>query len=108
MSINMINVIHYNAAIGLAQRPVDSGRAPRGSGLGASSALLIAILGALRSFEGRGGDFNDKLCDWAAAVEAKLIQVPTGLQDYYAALMGGPLAIDFSLYGPRPEPLEPK
>jgi D-glycero-alpha-D-manno-heptose-7-phosphate kinase len=55
-------------------------RAPRGSGLGASSALLIAVLGALRKLEGRGGDFDDKLCDWAAAIEAKHLQVPTGLR----------------------------
>jgi len=81
--------------------------APRGSGLGASSALLIALLGALRTLEGRGGDTDDKLCDYAAAIEAKHIQVPTGYQDYHAAMFGGPLAIDYTLWGPRFEKIAP-
>ncbi|HVY61177.1 MAG TPA: GHMP kinase, partial [Planctomycetota bacterium] len=82
--------------------------APRGSGLGASSALLIALLGALGKLGGRE-PWRDgrELCQWAAAIEAKHIQVPTGLQDYYAAVFGGPLAIEFGLAGPRPAPIEP-
>lgn len=74
--------------------------APKGSGLGASSALLVALLGGLRALEGREVE-DDRLVDWAAAIEAKLLQVPTGKQDYYAALLGGPLAIEFALAGPR-------
>ena len=82
--------------------------APRGSGLGASSALLIAMLGALRALSPRpGADDPARLCQWAGAIEAKLLQVPTGLQDYFAALLGGPLAIRFSLAGPLPGPIEP-
>jgi D-glycero-alpha-D-manno-heptose-7-phosphate kinase len=91
--------------------------APKGSGLGASSALLVALLGGLRALEGspHGGDgstarevADERLVDWAAAIEAKLLQVPTGKQDYYAALLGGPLAIEFALAGPRPERLAPR
>jgi D-glycero-alpha-D-manno-heptose-7-phosphate kinase len=74
--------------------------APKGSGLGASSALLVALLGGLRALESRDVP-DDRLVDWAAAIEAKLLQVPTGKQDYYAALLGGPLAIEFALAGPR-------
>jgi D-glycero-alpha-D-manno-heptose-7-phosphate kinase len=81
--------------------------APRGSGLGASSALLIALLGALRALESKGGDYDFMMCQWAAAIEAKHIQVPTGYQDYHAAMYGGPLAIDYSLWGAKPEKLEP-
>jgi D-glycero-alpha-D-manno-heptose-7-phosphate kinase len=82
--------------------------APRGSGLGASSALLIAMLGALRALAPRpGADDPVRLCQWAGAIEAKLLQVPTGLQDYFAALLGGPLGIQFSLAGPIAAPIEP-
>jgi D-glycero-alpha-D-manno-heptose-7-phosphate kinase len=80
--------------------------APKGSGLGASSALLVAILGGLRALDIREIP-DDRLVDFAAAIEAKLLQVPTGKQDYYAALFGGPLAIEFALSGPRAEPLSP-
>lgn len=78
--------------------------APKGSGLGASSALLVALLGGLRALESRDVS-DDRLVDWAAAIEAKLLEVPTGKQDYYAALLGGPLAIEFGLGGPRAERL---
>ncbi len=81
-------------------------RAPKGSGLGASSALLVAVLGGLRALEGRDVP-DERLVDWAAAIEARVLQVPTGKQDYYAALFGGPLAIEFALAGPRPERIAP-
>jgi D-glycero-alpha-D-manno-heptose-7-phosphate kinase len=86
---------------------VTRNEAPKGSGLGASSALLVALLGGLRALEGRDVA-DDRLVDWAAAIEARLLQVPTGKQDYYAALLGGPLAIEFSLAGPVTERLEPR
>jgi D-glycero-alpha-D-manno-heptose-7-phosphate kinase len=83
--------------------------APKGSGLGASSALLISVLGALRAvFGAPGGDDGPvpdaaALCRFAAAIEARHLQVPTGTQDYLAALHGGPLALRFGLGGTRIE-----
>jgi D-glycero-alpha-D-manno-heptose-7-phosphate kinase len=89
--------------------------APKGSGLGASSALLVAILGGLRALGGEPPRWpypaeeidDDRFVDWCSRIEAKLLQVPTGKQDYYAALCGGPLAIRFGLVGPDVGKLAP-
>ncbi len=62
--------------------------APAGSGLGGSSSLAIAVCGALNEFTKRG--YNKKeLLAVARDVEAQELQIPTGEQDYYAALYGG-------------------
>lgn len=68
---------------------------PKGSGLGASSTLLVATLSALAAVRG------DKLADSALValardLEARLIGVPTGTQDYWSALRGGVNALDFA------------
>lgn len=65
----------------------DSG-VPAGSGLGGSSALNIAICGALRRFTGRQLT-SAKLIEMARNVEAQVLGVPTGEQDYYSAVHGG-------------------
>ncbi len=54
--------------------------APRGSGLGASSALLMALSSALNEIEGLGLS-RDRLIDLGANIEAQVIGVPTGKQD---------------------------
>jgi len=65
---------------------------PKGSGLGTSSSLLIALSGALN-------ELNDTkippqlLIDYGACIEAQSITVPTGKQDYFAALYGGISAV---------------
>lgn len=78
--------------------------APQGSGLGSSSALLIALSGALR--EANHLDLNNqRLIDNAANLEAQVIRIPTGKQDYYAAMYGGVNAIWFRVDGDSVEPL---
>jgi len=79
-------------------------RAPKGTGLGSSSALLIALLGALHTVEGKKID-KQRLIDLAANIEAQTLVVPTGKQDYYAAAYGGVNAIWFGLGGDSVEPL---
>jgi D-glycero-alpha-D-manno-heptose-7-phosphate kinase len=79
-------------------------RAPRGSGLGASSSLLIALSGALNALT--GSRYNpETIINFGADLEAQNIRIPTGKQDYYAAMHGGVNAIWFNVEGNRVEPL---
>lgn len=73
---------------------VTRNEAPKGSGLGASSSLLVALLAALDRLAGKDSDMTG-LVDLAADLEAQTIRVPTGKQDYYAAVHGGANAIWF-------------
>jgi D-glycero-alpha-D-manno-heptose-7-phosphate kinase len=68
--------------------------APRGSGLGASSALTICLLGAIAHLFGRPRTIDD-LVRLAASVEVGVLGVPTGTQDHYAAALGGALSLSF-------------
>lgn len=78
--------------------------APRGSGLGASSALLIALSGALNRIT-RKVSRSRHLIDAGANLEAQAIRTPTGKQDYIAALNGGIQAIHFGIEGITPKRL---
>lgn len=69
--------------------------APRGSGLGASSALFVALAEALEQLAGRESNPH-QLIDQISEVEAGLLGIPTGRQDYYAARFGGLQTIEFS------------
>jgi D-glycero-alpha-D-manno-heptose-7-phosphate kinase len=72
--------------------------APRGSGLGASSSLLIATCGALRHLNGLELT-DEQFVLYAANLETQNVRVPVGKQDYYAALYGGINAITFGVGG---------
>src|SRR6202521_6017778 len=61
---------------------------PAGAGISGSSALMIASTAALARFSGRNLTL-EQMRVIAQNVEAQIIQVPTGCQDYYAALYGG-------------------
>jgi D-glycero-alpha-D-manno-heptose-7-phosphate kinase len=61
---------------------------PAGSGLGGSSTLAIAACGALNEFTGAGCTRED-LINIARDIEAQVLEIPTGEQDYYAAIHGG-------------------
>lgn len=78
--------------------------APKGSGLGASSSLLICLSGALNAYNGREPT-PEHLVNCAANLEAQNIRIPTGKQDYYPPLHGGVNAIWFEVGGDRVEPL---
>ncbi|MEQ8223589.1 MAG: GHMP kinase [Candidatus Eremiobacterota bacterium] len=77
---------------------------PKGSGLGASSSLLMALSGALNRLSGKGYD-KTQIIDIGANIEAKSIKIPTGKQDYYAAVYGGVNAIWFKYDGVEVEKL---
>jgi D-glycero-alpha-D-manno-heptose-7-phosphate kinase len=63
-------------------------QAPAGSGLGGSSSLAIAVCGALNELTGKKYSQED-LIGIARDVEAQVLSIPTGEQDYYAAVYGG-------------------
>ena len=65
---------------------------PAGAGISGSSALMIATAAALARFIGREIDI-EQIRVIAQNVEAQLIRVPTGCQDYYPAMYGGVSAI---------------
>ena len=74
--------------------------APAGAGIAGSSALTIAVAAALARWTGRAtGD--EALLDLAKNVEAQVIGVPTGLQDYRPALYGGVAALELGVHGAR-------
>ena len=62
--------------------------APRGSGLGGSSALTITLVRALAEIAGQPVEGND-LVDLVRDLETRLIGVPAGIQDYYPPVFGG-------------------
>jgi len=80
--------------------------APKGSGLGASSSLLIALSGALLKLTGAEVD-EMTMVRYGANLEAQNVRVPTGKQDYYPAVFGGINAIWFNVDGDVVEPLDP-
>lgn len=85
-------VRHYKPDPGLTV--VTRNEAPRGSGLGASSSLIVALLAALQQLAGLRPNTTE-LVNLAADLEAQTIGVPTGKQDHYAAVYGGANAIWF-------------
>jgi D-glycero-alpha-D-manno-heptose-7-phosphate kinase len=74
---------------------VTQSRVPAGSGLGGSSALAVAVAAAASEAVGRPLD-PDGLWPVVRDAEAQAIAVPTGIQDYLAAIHGGVLAIDLA------------
>jgi len=74
--------------------------APAGAGTGGSSALAVATAAALAAVAGQRLS-RKTLIEQARSIETQAIHVPTGYQDYYAAVYGGASAIEFGLTGIR-------
>src|SRR5438105_4092129 len=56
--------------------------APAGAGISGSSALIIALSSALNRLNGAGYSI-EKIREIGQNIEAQIIRVPTGAQDYY-------------------------
>jgi D-glycero-alpha-D-manno-heptose-7-phosphate kinase len=78
--------------------------APAGAGLAGSSALNIAIIGALNQLVGNRYD-ESRFITIAANIETQVIKVPAGFQDYYPAQFGGAMCLHFKSDGIEREPL---
>ncbi len=79
--------------------------APAGAGISGSSALIIATTSAFNRWLGCGYSI-EKLREISQNIEARLIRVPTGCQDYYPAMYGGVSAIELGCSGIRRVSLE--
>jgi D-glycero-alpha-D-manno-heptose-7-phosphate kinase len=66
--------------------------APRGSGLGGSSALTITLVRALTDLAGEPVE-GERLVELVRDLETRLLGVPAGIQDYYPAVFGGLAAL---------------
>jgi len=73
-------------------------QSPAGAGISGSSALMIATTAALARFTGRKLG-REEMRVIAQNVEAQIIRVPTGCQDYYPALYGGVNAVHLDADG---------
>ncbi|MGD0200743.1 MAG: GHMP kinase [Bryobacteraceae bacterium] len=79
--------------------------APAGAGIAGSSALIIALASALNRLTGAGYR-RERIREIAQNVEAQIIRVPTGCQDYYPALYGGVSAIELRVDGIVRKPIQ--
>ena len=68
--------------------------APRSAGLGGSSALVVAMIGALRKWQHVRLN-NYQMAHLAWEIERKDVLIPGGKQDQYAAVFGGFNLIEF-------------
>ncbi len=72
--------------------------APAGAGISGSSSLIITISSAFNKLLGSGYSI-EKIREIAQNIEAQIIRVPTGCQDYYPAMYGGVSAIELTVAG---------
>jgi D-glycero-alpha-D-manno-heptose-7-phosphate kinase len=97
-------LVHFfNPTVGF--NLVAHSQAPAGAGLAGSSALNIALIGALNRLVGNRYS-ERKFITIAANVETTVIRVPAGFQDYYSALHGGTSCIHFGADGIEREELK--
>jgi len=98
------------ALVGLVARelelpPVEielASASPRGAGLGASSALTVALLAAGEMHrDGAATISPERRAAVARDLEARLMGLPTGLQDHLPGQLGGALAIEHRAGGER-------
>ena len=86
-------------------RLLTRGESPAGAGIAGSSALNVAICGALAAYTNQKIE-GEALLDIAKDVEAQVIGVPTGLQDYRPAMYGGIAAVELHPGQPVRVPLD--
>jgi D-glycero-alpha-D-manno-heptose-7-phosphate kinase len=80
-------------------------KAPRGSGLGGSSALVVALLAAFNKLL----ELNlseTELCKTAQNLEAGILGNLAGNQDHYAACYGGLQSVHHSAFGSLSQPIK--
>jgi D-glycero-alpha-D-manno-heptose-7-phosphate kinase len=70
------------------------GDVPAGTGMGSSSSLTVGLLNALYGYRGQIVD-RYRLAREAVKIEVDILKKPIGLQDQYAAAMGGLNYIEF-------------
>lgn len=71
---------------------------PVGAGLGGSSSLCISIIKAFLSWQNLKMDVHE-IVRLAHNIESRVLNTPTGTQDYYPPLESGILALEYSSRG---------
>jgi D-glycero-alpha-D-manno-heptose-7-phosphate kinase len=71
---------------------------PVGAGIAGSSAMNVALTGALAAWQGLTLT-DDQLLTIAMNIEAQVLRVPTGVQDYRPAFYGGVSAVEMGVPG---------
>lgn len=79
--------------------------APRGSGLGGSSALSITLVRALSEIAGQPIE-GEELINLVRDLETRLLGVPAGIQDYYPPVFGGLGSLHLTAGKPARHPLQ--
>ncbi|HYB52593.1 MAG TPA: hypothetical protein VEG84_01895 [Thermoanaerobaculia bacterium] len=79
-----------------------SSEVPYGSGLGGSSALVVAVTGGLEPFAGQPFEGSDRIA-FVRDVETRVLGKPAGVQDYYPPFEGGLHRIWFDVGAARVE-----
>lgn len=92
---DLVLVAYILRALGIESgvRVSTQSRVPPGSGLGGSSALAVAVAAAAARAVNRDLSADD-LWPIVRDAEAQAIGVPTGIQDYLAAIYGGVLEVE--------------
>jgi D-glycero-alpha-D-manno-heptose-7-phosphate kinase len=91
-ALSLVAFILRALGIETGVKVVTQSRVPAGSGLGGSSALAVTIAAAASAALGRELP-TEGLWPVVRDAEAQAIAVPTGVQDYLAAIHGGVLGI---------------
>jgi D-glycero-alpha-D-manno-heptose-7-phosphate kinase len=68
---------------------------PTGAGLGGSSSVGVALVGACRTWLGRGLDNRSEIAEESRLIEVEQAGIAGGRQDHYAAAYGGALDLTF-------------
>jgi D-glycero-alpha-D-manno-heptose-7-phosphate kinase len=89
-------LVHYFQAEGVTL--TTRAESPAGAGIAGSSALNVAVCGALARWKGRTIE-AESLLEIAKNVEAQTILCPTGVQDYRPAMYGGISAVELGVEG---------
>jgi D-glycero-alpha-D-manno-heptose-7-phosphate kinase len=89
---------YWRPEVGLDLETVSE--APAGAGISGSSSLMITVASALNRLM-KAGHGIEKIREIAQNIEAQIIRVPTGCQDYYPAMYGGVSAMEMSPAGIR-------
>jgi D-glycero-alpha-D-manno-heptose-7-phosphate kinase len=98
LAVHLLRFFYRNSEPRGGLRMETHSQSPTGAGISGSSALMIASAAALARFGGRALA-KEQLREIAQNVEAQMIGVPTGCQDYYPALYGGVNAVELDVDG---------
>lgn len=95
-------VKHFRPAGGLLVET--NSESPQGAGISGSSSMLISTVSAFNRLCGTRHPI-ERVREIAQNIEAQVISVPTGCQDYYPAMYGAVSAIELTVAGIRRQPL---